>query len=72
MLSITIVTAQGVKEYIVGYPLNGGTIWRIKKDVFVIDGCPKEHYCGYDKDSGQMLFSINCDVPCVVEYKLKD
>lgn len=67
MKKVTIITAQGVKSYEVGEHLRNGIIDVIKSSSLYFNGDPFDHYCGYDA-SGKMLFSINCLVPCEVEY----
>ena len=69
MKQITIVTTQGVSIYRVGQKMLGGEaiIERIEIKPLYFTGDPFDHYCGFDKD-GNMLFSINCLVPCEVIY----
>jgi hypothetical protein len=64
---ITIVTAQGVKAYTLGQHFHGKYLHSIKQESLYFTGDPYDHYIGRSKD-GEMLFSINCLVPCVVEY----
>lgn len=66
---IAIVTGPGVKVYRVGNKLNGEVVRRIKMASIEItsDLPPVGHYCGYG-EAGNMLFSINCLIPCEIEY----
>ena len=64
---LTIVTAQGVKEYAVGKKVGLGIVEKIKIDQIRFTGDPFDHYCGFD-EKGKMLFSVNCLVPCEIEY----
>lgn len=65
--SITIVTAQGVKHYQVGDKVNDEPVDRITMAELYFQGDPFDHYIGYTSN-GKALFSINCLVPCVIEY----
>jgi hypothetical protein len=66
--SVTIVTTAGGKSYAIGDTIqNAGKITRIKVDDLHFQGDPYSHYIGYG-ENGEMLFSVNCYVPCVVEY----
>lgn len=65
--SIAIVTAAGAKTYSLGDNVNGAYINEIKQADIRFTGDPYDHYIGLSK-SGEMLFSINCLVPCEVEY----
>jgi hypothetical protein len=68
ILSVTVVVSQGAKVYAVGDTMpNGKVIERINQADLHFTGDPYDHYCGLASD-GEMLFSINCLVPCVVEY----
>ena len=64
---IDIVTSAGAKTYTVGGDVNGNKIFKIKLAELYFTGDPFDHYCGYT-ESGEMIFSINCLTPCVVEY----
>jgi len=65
---LTIVTGQGVKHYALGgYVGNEHKIHIIKKEPIHITGDPFDHYVGRS-DSGKVLFSVNCLIPCEIEY----
>lgn len=64
---VTIVTTQGVKSYQVGDMIYGTRIDSIRRADLLFQGDPFDHYIGY-ADSGAILFSVNCLVPCIVEY----
>jgi hypothetical protein len=64
---LTIVTAQGVKMYYIGQEIQGRLLSAIEVRPLLFTGDPFDHYCGFD-DKGEMLFSVNCLAPCVVEY----
>ena len=68
ILSITIVNIQGVKVYTVGETVNNKVIHKIGIAEMHFTGDPFDHYIGYDENS-EIVFTINCLVPCVVEYK---
>lgn len=65
--SITIVTQTGAKEYVVGRKVQGQEIVRIVKNQLSITGDPYDHYIAYD-ERGEMIVTINCLTPCVIEY----
>lgn len=67
ILRVDIVTTVGAKTYAVGDNLNGKTVAKIGVVSLHFQGDPFDHYIGYSKD-GEMIFSINCLTPCVVEY----
>lgn len=69
MKELTIITAQGVKSYVVGRKIPGtdDVIDNIKIKQLYFTGDPYDHYCGFNKD-GKMLFSVNCLCPCEVIY----
>lgn len=61
--SVRAVTAQGP-----GCLYEVGTeIVRIQINTLHVQGDPYDHYCGYSAND-EMLFSINCLVPCEVTY----
>lgn len=64
---LTIVTSQGVKIHRLGGSVNDHEIVEIKISQLTFTGDPFDHYCGY-ADDGSMLFSVNCLVPCEIEY----
>lgn len=68
ILQVTIVTGQGVNTYLVGELINGKTIHKIGKQPIHFTGDPFDHYVGRD-DSGAVLFSINCLIPCEIIYR---
>lgn len=65
--SLTIVTAVGVKTHEVSGMVGENQIATIKKEMLFITGDPYDHYIGRNKD-GEMVFSVNCLVPCEIEY----
>jgi hypothetical protein len=67
---LAIVTVSGVKTYTLGDMINGKALNKIRLAELHFTGDPFDHYCGYDKD-GEMLFSVNCLVPCEVVYNTK-
>ena len=64
---LSVVTAMGSKCYSVGHEIGGKEIAKIELSYIRFTGDPYDHYCGYD-DKGKMLFSVNCLVPCEIEY----
>lgn len=64
---IDLVTSSGAKTYLIGDKVNGKNIDRIGVVSLHFQGDPYDHYVGYTKE-GEMIFSINCLTPCVVEY----
>lgn len=65
---ITIVTGQGVKSYTLGQEIgHKKPIHCIRKEPISFTGDPYDHYVGRD-DAGNVLFSINCLVPCDIVY----
>lgn len=66
---IDIVTQSGASSYWVGKIIGNCEVSEIKRAAIKFTGDPFDHYCGYNK-KGEMLFSINCLCPCVVEYKI--
>lgn len=64
---VTIITVQGVKTYQVGDNIGGRKIHTIEKRPLYFQGDSFDHYVGLSED-GQMLFSVNCTVPCDVTY----
>ncbi len=75
--NITVITQPGPCFYTInarvpmirnetGLPL----VKKIVKGYLSITGDPYDHYLGYS-ESGELLFSINCMVPCIVEYIVK-
>ena len=44
-------------------------IVKIVKGFIRINGDPEDHYLGYN-DKGEVIFSVNCLIPCVITYKL--
>jgi hypothetical protein len=69
---ITIPTAQGVGTYTIGrkHTFTEQVIYKIVKSFIKVDGDPYDHYLGYSEE-GDLIFSINCLIPCVVTYKLE-
>lgn len=65
---ITIITTAGAKSYRVGDMIDGERVDKIAQGELYFQGDPFDHYIGR-ADSGTMLFSINCLVPCVIEYE---
>jgi hypothetical protein len=65
--SITAITPQGSRTYCINDTLNGHRIVSIRIVSLSFTGDPYDHYAGYSK-SGDMLFSINCLIPCNIEY----
>ena len=65
---IDLVTSTGAKSYIVGDKVNDKIVDRIGVQSLHFQGDPYDHYVGYTK-GGEMIFSINCLTPCVVEYQ---
>lgn len=68
--NITIVTAQGVKLYQIGEMVNGVRLHKIESGYLHFTGDPFDHYIGY-AETGEILFTINCLVPCIVEFQNK-
>lgn len=66
--NITIVTQCSAKTYSLGDSLNGVELTMIIKDTLSFTGDPFDHYIGLSAN-GDILFSVNCLVPCVVEYE---
>lgn len=64
---VTVITAQGVKVYNVGDMIENEEVQTIEQRPLYFQGDPFEHYVGLSKN-GEMLFSINCTVPCAVTY----
>lgn len=64
---VTIITVQGVKSYNVGDNIGGRKIHTIEQKALYFQGDPFDHYVGY-AETGDMLFSVNCTVPCDVTY----
>lgn len=64
---VTIVTAQGVKSYHVGDLVDRKKIHTIEQRPLYFQGDPFDHYVGLSED-GEMLFSVNCNIPCDVTY----
>jgi hypothetical protein len=67
IVELTIVTTAGVKTYMTGGMVREEEVWSIKKEPIYITGDPYDHYVGRN-DEGEMLFSVNCLVPCDIEY----
>lgn len=65
---IDVVTQAGAATYSIGDTINGYKVEKIRLDVLYFTGDPFDHYCGFD-DVGNMVFSINCLCPCVVQYE---
>lgn len=57
-ISITVVTSQGVKEYKAS---------SITRESIQVQGDPYDHYIGRGHH-GEILWTINCLIPCVIEY----
>jgi len=75
--NITIITQPGPCTYAINQPVpmtcNESSlpiIKEIKMGYIRITGDPYSHYMGYSED-GELLFSINCMIPCIIEYKLE-
>ena len=65
---IVIATAQGVDQYYLGQHYKSETyVATIKQEDLYYNGDPFSHFVGRDK-SGDVLFAINCLVPCIIEY----
>lgn len=65
--SVSIINAQGVKSYSIGDIVNDKKIHTIEICQMHFTGDPYDHFVGKD-DSGNFLFSINCLIPCQIEY----
>ena len=68
--AVTVVTAQGVNTYRVDSKTIGFErfiVDKITMEARHINGDPYDHFCIYDVD-GELRTTINCLVPCEVEY----
>lgn len=68
--SVHVITVQGVKSYNIGDKIDGKSIHTIEKRALHFQGDPYDHYIGISED-GQLLFSVNCLIPCDVTYLTK-
>jgi len=68
---VTIPTNLGPCHYTVDEPspfsVSGAVVYAIDQGRLTINGDPIDHYLGYD-DEDNIIFSINCMIPCTVEY----
>jgi len=66
---VTVVTQPGPSYHEVGkrFSFTNNVIYKIVKGSIDITGDPFSHYLGFGVN-GDLLFSINCMVPCVVGY----
>ena len=69
--SIKSVTTGNTDQYEIGNIILGQKIHEIKFHSLYCQGDPFLHICGFSND-GEILFSINCLIPCEIIYLHND